>query len=319
MTVAADSLEEALADEEEAGTTLQPMHDASIVEEIVSFVKKTNRKWMVPDKPLTVGTKAWKPYLVREGDEKHRPAVLHVHISASMPRWIKQRLALAAADHHVYVALTMEGLYDEDVLKMLSDVDADVIVYGEGSDAKPSYVLAAVADRSIPVSGELSREIATHCWDQRDEGSSHDKGRHFEGLLAFLLSRVNGFRIYERNFNAETDEIDIVLRVDAYTDSCWSEPGVPFVIVEAKNRRETTGSAVVSVLIRKLETRRGRARIGLLFTTSSFSPEARAEELKEAKGNLVVAMLEPKEIVEWIAADNPTGYLDNQVMRAMLR
>src|SRR5262249_7432545 len=118
-------------------------------------------KWTVPDAPLQLGTKAWRPNLVIAGDEKRRPAVLHVHISASMPRWIKTRLGAAAADHQVFVALTMEALYDEDVLKVLSDVDADVVVYGDGSDGKSAYVLAAIADRSIPVSTELSREMAT--------------------------------------------------------------------------------------------------------------------------------------------------------------
>ena len=299
----AESLEEAIAEEEEATSDpLPPMHDAKMVDEIVEWVKSTNRKWIVPAEPLTVGSKTWKPYLVRED----RSAVLHVHVSATMPRWIRRRLEAAARNHRVYVALTLEGLYDEELLKMLSDIDADVFVFGDGADAKqPAYFLAALADRSIPVSETLGRELATRCWVQRREGSNYDKGRHFEGLLAFLLSRVSGFRIYERNFNAETDEIDIVVRVDAFSQACWSESGVPFVIVEAKNRDETVSSAVVTVLIRKLETRRGRAKIGILFTTSSFSPEAQAEELKEAKGTLCVVMFGPNEIVEWI--DTPAS------------
>ena len=283
--------------------------------EIVEWVKSSNHKWVAPTETLTVGSRRWKPYLIRED----KPAVLHVHVSATMPRWVKRRLEEAARDHRVYVALTVEGLYDEELLRVLSDIDADVYVFDETSDGKPSYYLAALADRSIPVKATLSRDLAIRCWTQRREGSNYDKGRHFEGLLAFLLDRVNGFRIYERNFNAETDEIDIVVRVTAFTDACWSESGVPFVIIEAKNRDETVGSAVITVLIRKLETRRGRARIGILFTTSSFSPEAQAEELKEAKGNLSVVMLGPNEIVEWIDAPDPTEYLDRQVSRAMLR
>jgi Holliday junction resolvase-like predicted endonuclease len=312
----AQSPEGAFAEEEEASSDpLPPMHDAKMVDEIIEWVKSTNRKWMAPADPIIVGSKTWKPSLIRED----KPAVLHVHVSATMPRWIKLRLEEAARNHQVYVAMTLEGLYDEEVLKVLSDIDADVFVFGDSSDGKPAYYLAALADRSIPVTDALGRELAMHCWEQRRKGSSYDKGRHFEGLLAFMLSRINGFRIYERNFNMGTDEIDIVVRVDAFTEACWSESGVPFVIIEAKNRDETVGSAVVTVLIRKLETRRGRARIGILFTTSSFSPEAQAEELKEAKGNLVVAMLGPSEIVEWIDAPDLTEYLDRQIGRAMLR
>jgi Holliday junction resolvase-like predicted endonuclease len=311
-----ESAESNIADEEEASSDpLPPMHDAKMVEEIVEWIKSKNRKWSEPTQPLTFGSKRWKPYLILE----ERQAVLHVHVSAMMPRWIKRRLEEAARDHHVYVALTIEALYDEEVLKLLSDIDADVFVFDGDSESKPAYYLAALADRSVPVRQELGRNLATRCWEHRRVGSSHDKGRHFEGLLAFMLSRVNGFRIYERNFNAETDEIDIVVRVTAFTEACWSESGVPFILVEAKNREETVSSAVIAVLIRKLETRRGRARIGILFTTSSFSPEAQAEELKEAKGNLSVAMLGPTEIVEWIDARDPTEYLERQVSRAMLR
>lgn len=315
-----ESLEEAQADEEEAlSPAPPPTHDASQISQIVDRIRSANTSWTIPDTPLSVGEKAWMPSLIRASKDTQKPAVLHVHVSAFMPRWVKRRLEQVAASHSVYIALTLEGLYDPEVIQLLSDVDAEVIIYGDGSDTKPAYFLAAIADRSIPVSNELSQEVATRCWDLRSEGSNYDKGRHFEGLLAFLLSRINGFRIYKRNFNAETDEIDIVIRVDSYTTCCWSESGVPFVLVEAKNRSETVGSAMVSVLIRKLETRRGRARIGLLFTTSSFSREARAEELKEAKGNFVVAMLGPKEIIEWITSDDPTEYLDDLVMHAMLR
>jgi Restriction endonuclease len=109
------------------------------------------------------------------------------------------------------------------------------------------------------------------------------------------------------------------VRVDAFTDACWSQSGVPFVIVEAKNWKETVGSSVVALLLHKLETRRGRARIGLLFTTSSFSPQAADEELKEAKGDLCVAMLGPREIEAWINEDDLTAYLDDYVARAMMR
>jgi Holliday junction resolvase-like predicted endonuclease len=308
--------EEAIATEEEASSDpLPPMHDAKMVDEIVEWVRSTNPKWTEPAESIRLESTSWKPYLVRED----RHAVLHVHVSATMPRWIRRRLEEAARYHRVYVALTIEGLYDEEMLKVLSDIDADVFVFDGGSDSKPAYYLAALADRSIPVRQPLSRNLMTRCWEHRRVGSNYDKGRHFEGLLAFMLSRVNGFRIYDRNFNAETDEIDIVVRVTAFTEAPWSDSGVPFIIVEAKNWEETIGSAVVTVLLRKLETRRGRARIGILFTTSSFSPEAQAEELKEAKGILCVVMLGPNEIVEWINAPDPTEYLDDQVARAMLR
>ena len=143
-----ESLEEALADEEEAfSATPPPVHDASQIIQIVEWVKAANKDWAIPDTPLSVGDKFWMPSLIRSGKDKQKPAVLHVHVSASMPRWIKRRLEQVAASHRVYVATTLEGLYDPEVIKLLSDVDAEVIVYGEESDAKSAYFLAAIADR----------------------------------------------------------------------------------------------------------------------------------------------------------------------------
>jgi Holliday junction resolvase-like predicted endonuclease len=303
-------------DEAEVGNDVRPpLHDATIVDEIVARIEESGQHWKRPSEPLSVDGRSWLPYLVSD----RAAAVLHVHISAIMPRYVVTRLRAAAASYRVYVALTIEALYDEEVLEILREVDAEVVVVGEDSIPKSAYYLAALADNSVPVELELRRKLALDCWSRRRAGSNFDKGRHFEGLLAFMLSSVNGFRIFARNFNGETDEIDIVVRVDSISDACWSEPGVPFVVVEAKNRIETVGSAVVALLIRKLETRRGRARIGLLFSTSSFSSEAADEELKEAKGNLCVVMLGPKEIEGWIEAGDPTSYLDGYVARAMLR
>lgn len=303
-------------DEEELGPdSLSPVHDSNIVEEIVERIEKSNKDWKRPSEPLTIEGRSWLPYLISD----KMSSVLHVHISTIMPRYVARRLRDAAGTHRVHVALTIEALYDEEVLQILGEINAEVLVISEDGMPKSAYYLAALADNSIPVELELSRKLIRDRWSRRRDGTNFDKGRHFEGLLAYMLSRVNGFRIFSRNFNGETDEIDIVVRVDSISEACWSEPGVPFVIVEAKNRAETVSSAVVTLLIRKLETRRGRARIGLLFASSSFSPEAADEELKEAKGNLCVAMLGPQDIENWIEAANPTEYLDEYVGRAMLR
>jgi hypothetical protein len=130
---------------------------------------------------------------------------------------------------------------------------------------------------------------------------------------------VSGFRIFERNLRGASDEIDIVVQVDGRMPFCWSVPGAPYVLVEAKNWAETVGSGVVALLLRKLETRRGFARIGLLMTTSGFSSDARAEELKEARGILCVAMFERDDIQAWIGAGDPDGFLNDHIGRAMLR
>jgi Restriction endonuclease len=303
-------------DDDEGLSEAPPLlHDASMVEDVIVRIEESSKDWQRPSDPLRIDGRHWLPHLVAiEGS-----GVLYVHVSSSMPKYIARRLRGATGEHRVYVALRIEALYDEDVLRILADVDAEVLVIEGESGISAGYYLAALADNSIPVAPALRRELAWRCWAQRREGTNFQKGRHSEGLLAFLLSQVAGFRIFDRNFNGATDEVDIIIRVDAFTDACWSQPGVPFVMVEAKNWKGTVGSSVVALLLRKLETRRKRTRIGLLFATSSFSPQAGDEELKEAKGDLCVAMLGPHEIEAWMNEDDLTAYLDDYVARAMMR
>jgi hypothetical protein len=301
--------------EEASAAQASPGRDASMIDSIVERIKNSNKDWIDPPNPIEVGGLRWRPDLV----SGKSPIALHVHIDASVPKWVERRLHEAAKQYRICVALPIEALYDDAVLRLLSDINAYVIVVSRATVSKPAHYLAAIADNGIAVGTQLRIDLASRCWSKRREGSNFEKGRLFEALIAFLLSQVGSFRIESRNFNGATDEIDIVVRVAATTKFCWSESGVPFVIVEAKNWKDTVGSVIVSSLIRKLETRRGRARIGLLFVTSSFSPEAQAEELKEAKGALCVAMLGPNDIEKWIAETDLAAYLDKQISRAMLR
>src|ERR1035437_1860880 len=222
-----------------------PFHDASATAAAVARITAELTGWSIPSSPIDCHGKWWTPHLVGDG------RALHVHLADSLPRWVAARLKAASADRSVCVALKIESLYDEELLRLLGDVNAELFVLdGSRSKSRPAHYLAAVADESVPVSLGLRHDLATVEWGRRREGSNYEKGQQFEGLLAFLLSQVHGFKIFERNYRAATDEIDIVVQVDSMTSRCWSQSGVPFVIVEAKNWAATVGSNTVSLLIR---------------------------------------------------------------------
>ena len=151
------------------------------------------------------------------------------------------------------------------------------------------------------------------------EGSNNVKGKRFERFLAFLLDQTIGLEVVERNYRGDTDEIDLVVQIVRYTGSCWFQEGVPFILVEAKNRSEATSQHMVSNLIRRLQTKRGTARVGMLFTTSKFTQDATMEVVKIAEGTLTVALVTPEQIVEWIEAVDPSAYIESIVRHAMLR
>lgn len=94
---------------------------------------------------------------------------------------------------------------------------------------------------------------------------------------------------------------------------------MPFVLVEAKNTVETIGAPVVSLLVRKLQTKRGKARLGFLFAASRFSSDAEKEELRLSETQYCVVMFDAHAIEALIEAADLDEALEQHVARAMLR
>lgn len=284
------------------------------VDEALHRITRRYRAWAPANHLQLAPSLRWKPHLIAASP----PRVLHVLTSQGMPRYLRRRLLAAAATHQVLIALPFEALYRSDVLCTLAELDAYVHVVDD-EDERPRHYLAAMADLGVAVEQPLRTSLAAEAWQRRADGTPQQRGRRLEALLAFLLSQVADFRIFQRNLRNASQEIDIVVQVDNASDRCWWTPGVPFILVEAKNRKEATGAPDVSGLIRKIETKRGRSKLGLMFTTSSFTSDARTEEIRLSQSDMCVAMLGPREISDWIASTNGDAYLESHVAQAMLR
>jgi hypothetical protein len=296
--------------EPEASVTVDVGRIGAIGEQVVA----ANNEWQ-PGEVIDFGHFKWTPPYVVPGQR-----VLHVHNSEGMPRFVSRRLRAAAeAGYRVDVALEMEVLYDPEVLQVLSDVDAHVYVVRGDEVEKRRELLAAISDHGVAVEPEARVRMAQQSWDRRGEGNAQERGKRLEALLAFILSQVADLRVFSRNYRNETQEIDIVLQVDNFSARCWVAPGVPFVLVEAKNWAEPAGQPVVSLLIRKLETKRGKVRLGLLFCTGGFTQDAHQEELRLSQTDYCVAMFDAEAIEGLIVAIDLDDYLEKHISDAMLR
>ena len=297
---------------EEAATD----RDATDVDRLVPLIIELDNCWELgvhlPDLQVQ-----WSPNLVRQ----EKRWALHVHLSAGAPRYIVRRLVSARnSGYVVHVAVTLEGLYDADVLELLSDTDAYVYVIDpDGCPTPRRHHLAALADLGVPVEPALRRRLCDAAWNRRTEGTGNQKGRRLEALLAFVLAQIGDFRVSKRNFRTETGEIDIVLQIDNFSGRCWNDPGVPFILVESKNTSDPAGQPVISLLIRRLQTSRRRARIGLVFSTGGFTSDAEKEELRLSETELCVAFFDGATIEALIAHPDPDAFLDEHIGRAMLR
>lgn len=292
-------------------------NDALRANAIRARILASDKKWREGHRLDLSDDLRWTPHLVSQDSSE----VVHVHLSDAVPEYIRRRIVSASAGGHaIRVALPLEALYDSDVLAFLSETDASVFVVHEGEEVEPpTHHLAALGDHDVPVDIALRTALARRAWDGRAEGTSFEKGRRLEAVLSFLLSQVSDFAIFGRNFRGDTDEIDIVVQIVAQSGRCWREEGVPFILVEAKNWAEPAGQPQLSILIRHMETRRGRVRIGVFFSADGFTSDAREEVLKLAATPFAVAMIGPGEIEAWIAETNPDKYLEELVGRAMLR
>jgi hypothetical protein len=250
--------------------------------------------------------------------------VLTVHVAERMRPYLVDRLRAAAkAGRGIHVATPLQGLYDGELLDHLTSVDAQLhLVRGLNSVDGPAPVLACLADEGITVEPEVRQRLAATAWNlsRAKDISSYLKGRRLEGLLCFLLSQIEDFRVVERNLRTDTEELDAVVQQGRVHGSrCWSEMGAPFIIVEAKNWTTKVTQTEASVLRVKMQGRRGNVRLGVLVGANGFTSDAREQEMRFASDDLTIAFIGPDELDKWIAADDGDDYLEQLVRRAILR
>lgn len=299
--------------DDEAGEGVVP-YDTQAVEAFAERLVVAG-EWRKGEALNLPGGLRWCPSLVSTDGEK----IAHLHFADELRSYVVNRIRAAhAAGLVVHIVLPLAALYDSEVLDVLAETDAMVHIVDVDLE-KADHHLDAISKAHVPLGPESRKRVALSTWHRMREGSNSDKGKRFERFLAFLLDQTPGLKVVERNYRGDTDEIDLVVQIVRYTGSCWFQEGVPFILVEAKNRAEPTAQHMVSNLIRRLQTKRGTARIGILFTTSKFTQDAIIEVVKIAEGTLTVVLVTPEQIVEWIEAADPSAYFEGLVRGAMLR
>jgi restriction endonuclease len=274
------------------------------------------RAWGPPDR-LQLGRVAWTPDAI--GKEK---AVLQVALVGGLPRYLGSRLRAAHDDGHVvHVAVTTGVLYTPEWLDLLVGVDAFVYVVDDWSEKtrfKRRHVLAAIADMQVPVSPDQRRTLGMTALNMLGSGSPQDRGRRLEALLAFLFSQVTDFRVARRNHRNKSQEIDLVLQIDSYSQRVWQNPGRPLVLVEAKNRKEPTGAPVLAGLVRKIQTKRQSVKIAFLVATSGVTRDLEIESLRGSTEDHCVVVIGPSELRSLIQAPDLDDGLEKLVVDALI-
>lgn len=282
------------------------------------FESRHGQDW-VAGAELDLGSKRWRPHAVA----RDRTGLLYVFLSDQFPRFVRERLSLAA-DRGIKPTLALElaSLFKPPIVELLVAVDADVIVlddYVISRQLEPRPLLAALADVEVPVSPDLRRSVANVVWKRIADGTAHQRGKRLEALLAFAFSQVRDLKVVERNYRNETEEIDLVLQIDNLSSRIWQKSGAPFILVEAKNRSDKASQPMVSSLITKLQTKRGTARIAFLVSLAGFTNDARMQELRFSTQEICVVMIDRSQLESILSVDNMDEQLEVLVRQALLR
>lgn len=286
------------------------------VDQVIERIVAGDSAWSTPEGPMKFGSMSWTPHLVH----REKGALLHIHLSNQIRPFLIRRLEAARAlEHRIHVVIDLASLYDEDTLTTLGSLDAEVHLLSSSQLHNGRYLLALLADESVPVASDVRTALGKTAWEMRQQGSAYEKGRRFEGLLAFLLAQIDDFKILERNYRGDTDEIDIVVQLDKISNRCWYSSGVPFLLVEAKNWQTAVPQKELSAFIFKISTKRGRCKIGIFVGASGFTSDAELQEVKLATTDLTVALIGPSQIEEWISHGDPDEFLESLISNAMLR
>jgi hypothetical protein len=303
----------------------EPLHAAAErgperddVDRVVENICACDGAW-TEGEAAAYGALRWRPDLTRSDT----PAVLHVHLAERLRPYVIERATVAhAAGHEIHLALPLSGLYDEELLRSIHEVDPQIHVI-EGQNfkvAEPGALLTVVCDRRVKVSPEARTLLGAKAVElSQAKGSSQVRGRRYEAAIAFLLSQVGDFDVVERNLRTETEELDVVVQQRATQGRVWSGLGAPLILVEAKNWQTPVTQKEASTFRVKLDGRRGVVRLGLMFGASGFTSDALDQELRFASDELTIAFVRPEELAEWVAADDGDEYLETLVRRAMLR
>lgn len=268
---------------------------------------------------LDLGDKRWRPHAASPEGKR----LLYVLLQDEIPRFARERLEAAFnCGFSATIALELASLYKPDVIKMLTSIDANVIVlddHNKSRQLEPRELLTALADTEVPLPPDLRRQAAAKTLERIEDGTPQEKGKKLESLLAFLFSQVNDLKVVERNYRNETEEIDLVLQVTNPSSRCWQIPGCPFILVEAKNRVDKAEQHVVSTLITKLQTKRGTAKIALLISLRGFTEGARMQEMRFSTGDVCIVMIDRSQLETILNADDLDEELESAIRRAQLR
>lgn len=272
--------------------------------------------WEIPGQPLKLNGLAWKPDFVRGA----QVAVLIV--GAEIPSFLQKRMhAAKLAGHTLHCVCTIAAITSADNLVLFSELDAEILLFEEVAvSASFLPLLKSLAVEQIAVSREVRSKVVLDGLRRCEEAETAAmKGKTLEWLLHFMFSQVVDFRVVSCNYHTTNEELDALIQLRTLDPGhSWAHKGAPFIVVEAKNRKDKQGQEVVSKLHTVIQTKAGNCKIGVLVSLSGFTSGANEQRLKLSLSDITFVMMDGHLLQDWADAANYEDKLDEIVRTAML-
>ncbi len=297
-----------------------PSYSDEDLDKMVQAIAVSDGRWRGADDedPIDLGATSWRPHL-RRGDE-----LCHVHVVPRLGEHYRRRIALASkAEKSVIVAGPLAAWYIPETLESLNELDVRAALLDERegiwhvTEYRSVAHLIAMSGLRLPPPvlkrmGELNLNRA------QAATKSAERGDRFEDVLALLFSQVSYFKIFEVNYENETEEIDLVVQNLRVRER--NLPLTPIVCISGKNMSETVGVSALSTLEKKMSNRHGQCQLGFLCASGKIATTVDTDILRLSRTDKTIVPLDGAAIATLLA--DPQHLDDNvekHVARAMLR
>ncbi|MFM7204274.1 MAG: response regulator [Myxococcota bacterium] len=180
--------------------------------------------------------------------------------------------------------------------------------------------VVAARDRKLrwASSERLEKDLRTS-WAEAQQTTldANIKGRRLEQTMALLFRTLPGLADVKTNLRNEVEELDLVITNES-TDPVLSKEG-SYILVECKSWSRPVGPEVTAYFEKKVEERRGRARLGILLAMSGFTAGAEAKLSRSANKELLLLLLDARDFSGWIESSDHIGWLKERIQRAAMR
>ena len=272
--------------------------------------------WAKPDAPLDFGAIRWSPSFVKPD------SAMALILGPEVPGFLQKRLVAAhAAGIELLCVVDLAALSSSQALTLLSDVNARVCLIQENLlPSEPLALLKLLGSEEFAVEAGIRRNLIRNGLLACRAATTNDlKGKTLEWLLHFMFSQVRDFRVRSCNYRTASEELDVVVQLTNLDPvRCWAHLGAPFLIAEAKNRKEKAGQEVVSKLNTIISVKRGTCKIGFVVSLSGFTSDAHTQVLKLAAVDRTFVLLDEVALERWAASDDYDRELNDIVAEAML-